>query len=738
MTDDAFAPITAATTAAPAGAAKKGKPAGKPVAVDPLVHPPMLVHPSLGKPSDRWPYHDAAGRVVMEQCRFETETGKQFRVQAPFSDAGSIRWRWGGLPAGERPLYGLDKLAARPGAVVLISEGEKAADAAAKLAPDLIAMASPNGATNARHADWRPLAGRHVVIWPDRDEPGRAYAADATRHALAAGALSVKVLTPPPGPDDRWDAADALSEGMTADAVRAMIDAATPQATAAGEQAATADEDSNGETGKPPRQPRVTSEHLVAIARDANARFWMDHNENTYAAVVLGGRVQNVRVRSAAFRRWMAKAAITATGKAAGTQTFADAVNVFEAMGDDGALVDPWLRVGVDDTGTHYLDLTRDDGAVVKITGRGWDVVSGDGLPFIRAKTHRALPTPEDGDERGVDRLRSFINVEGEDDFKLTVAFLVACLFLAGPHPILVLVGEQGTAKSTAAEMLKRLVDPTSPLHRNLPQDEREASVAAANTWVLSYDNISRMTAEQSDTLCKLSTRAGFSYRKLHSDDEESTFDGGRPQILNGITPTSNASDFNSRAIIVRLAPIPAEKRRPKQDIDAAFEAEIPYILGALLDAASTAIRRRPGLTLSELPRMADFATLGEAMAPAFNWEPGEFLHAYKRSIAGGDAAAFESDIIGREVLAWLKAQHPQGFNGTATQILEELNFRLGPDKIRAFGKGWPQTASKLAGGLDRAAPALRERGWNMEMKHSGTRTRSFTPIGSAEADDAL
>ena len=85
-----------------------------------------------------------------------------------------------------------------------------------------------------------------------------------------------------------------------------------------------------------------------------------------------------------------------------------------------------------------------------------------------------------------------------------------------------------------------------------------------------------------------------------------------------------------------------------------------------------------------------------------------------------------------------MKAQHPQGFNGTATQILEELNFRLGPDKIRAFGKGWPQTASKLAGGLDRAAPALRERGWNMEMKHSGTRTRSFTPIGSAEADDAL
>ena len=739
MTDDPFAPIPAATSTAPDGATtEKKKPASKPIAVHPGVHPPMTVHPALGKASAQWLYRETATRVLMVQSRFDPPTGKQYRVQAPFSDSGSIRWEWRGLPAGERPLYRRDDLAARPGAVVLVCEGEKSADSAAKLAPDLVATTSPNGATNARHADWSPLVGRHVVVWPDRDKPGRTYATDVTRHALAAGALSVKVLAPPPGPDDGWDAANALAEGMDPQAVHAMIDAAMPQATAAGDHAATAGEASTGELGKPPRQPRVTSEQIVALAHAGGLKFWVDRNEVTYAALALCGRTQNVRVRSTAFRKWMAKASLAATGKVPGAQTLADALNIFEALGDDEASVDPWLRVGVDAKGVHYLDLSRDDGSVVKLTGRGWDVVSGDGLPFIRTKTHRPLPTPEGGDVRGVDRLRPFINVASEDDFKLTLAFLVACLFLAGPHPILVLVGEQGTAKSTAAEMLKRLVDPTSPLHRNLPQDEREASVAATNAWLLSFDNVSRMTAEQSDTLCKLSTRAGFSYRKLHSDDEESTFDGGRPQILNGITPTSNAGDFNSRAIIVRLAPIPPDKRRPKQDIDAEFEAEIPFILGALLDAASTAIRLRPGLTLSELPRMADFARLGEAMAPAFNWEAGEFLHAYKRSIAGGDAASFESDIVAREVLAWLNAAHPQGFDGTVTLILEELNTRLGPDRIRSFGKGWPPQANAMGARLDRAGPAMRARGWHMEVKHSGTRTRSFTPIGLVEADDAL
>ena len=628
MTHDPFAPIPATTPAGSAGAAARtAKPAGTPVAVDPVAHPPTSVHPKLGEPIARWHYCDRAGRVVMEQCRFDTPAGKEFRVQAPFREAGTVRWRWSGLPQGERPLYRLDALAAAPAATVLVCEGEKAADAAARLAPLAVATTSPNGATNARHADWRPLAGRHIVIWPDRDTPGRAYAADTARLALAAGALSAKVLMPPDGPDDGWDAADALAEGMAAQAVRAMIDAATPAPTAgdnAGDRAV-----SSGATPRPSRRARITSEQLVGLASDL--RFWVDRNETTYVALPMGERVQNVRVRSTAFRKWLAKASLTATGTVPGSQTLADGLNVFEALSDEAAPVDPWLRVGADDRGVHYLDLTREDGAVVKITARGWDVVPGDGLPFVRAKTHRPLPLPEGGDVRGIDRLRHFINVESEDDFRLMAAFLVACLFPAGPHPILVLVGEQGTAKSTAVEMLKNLVDPTSPLHRNLPPDEREASVAAANTWVMSYDNISRMTAEQSDTLCKLSTRAGFSYRKLHSDDEESTFDGGRPQILNGITPTSNASDFNSRAIIVRLAPIPPDRRRPKQDIEAAFRVEVPFILGALLDAASTAIRRRPGLTLPELPRMADFALLGEAAAPALGWEQGAFLHAYSR-----------------------------------------------------------------------------------------------------------
>ena len=59
--------------------------------------------------------------------------------------------------------------------IVFVTEGEKSADAAAHLFPDLIAVSPMNGAKSPAKADWAPFAGRHVVIWPDHDESGEAF-----------------------------------------------------------------------------------------------------------------------------------------------------------------------------------------------------------------------------------------------------------------------------------------------------------------------------------------------------------------------------------------------------------------------------------------------------------------------------------------------------------------------------------------------------------------------------------
>jgi putative DNA primase/helicase len=149
----------------------------------------------LGAPSKIWCYRDAEGRVLFYQRRFETSGGgKEYRPLTYCQDrTGRRAWRSLGGPK-PYPLYGLDELAARPDAPVLVVEGEKAADAARTLFPEMVAITSPFGAKSASKSDWSPLAGRDVVIWPDNDDAGFAYAAAVANLARAAGAASVKIV----------------------------------------------------------------------------------------------------------------------------------------------------------------------------------------------------------------------------------------------------------------------------------------------------------------------------------------------------------------------------------------------------------------------------------------------------------------------------------------------------------------------------------------------------------------
>jgi hypothetical protein len=111
-------------------------------------------------------------------------------------------------PARPRPLYGLDLLARRPNAGVILVEGEKCADWLRKFG--FLAIAWPGGGNAAVHADWSPLAGRRVLAWPDADAPGLQAMTRAGELVTAAGAASFRMLTPEPDRPKGWDCADAV------------------------------------------------------------------------------------------------------------------------------------------------------------------------------------------------------------------------------------------------------------------------------------------------------------------------------------------------------------------------------------------------------------------------------------------------------------------------------------------------------------------------------------------------
>ena len=107
-----------------------------------------------------------------------------------------------------RPLYRLPQLEQRIWSEVLITEGEKAADAAALLFPDLVVLSWCGGSSALKTVDWQPLAQRAVTLWPDADAPGREAMASLCAVLLELECAAAVVI-PPCCSESDWDLADA-------------------------------------------------------------------------------------------------------------------------------------------------------------------------------------------------------------------------------------------------------------------------------------------------------------------------------------------------------------------------------------------------------------------------------------------------------------------------------------------------------------------------------------------------
>jgi hypothetical protein len=186
-------------------------------------------HFEHGKPSATWKYLDKEGRLLGIACRFDFPDGS--KVVMPYTHGtetnlvtGEIKtgWRFKAF-TDPRPLYGLDRLAAKPDAPVVVVEGEKAAEAASKLFPGHVAVTWPGGSKAVDKADWSPIKGRHITIWPDADAPGHKAVAEVAKRCRQAGAAGEATITPPEGVAEGWDAADALAEGWTPDRAAELI-----------------------------------------------------------------------------------------------------------------------------------------------------------------------------------------------------------------------------------------------------------------------------------------------------------------------------------------------------------------------------------------------------------------------------------------------------------------------------------------------------------------------------------
>ena len=476
--------------------------------------------------------------------------------------------------------------------------------------------------------------------------------------------------------------------------------------------------------GKKPKQ----LDRLIEIAREAE--FFQTPEGKAFADIENDGHRETWPLRSKQFSQWLKLRFYRATGGTPRPEALQSALDLMEVTARSDA-PERIVHVRVAECADKlYLDLADKEWRAVEIDATGWRVSERPPVRFRRAPGMLTLPEPVPGGSIGA--LRSFLNVKSENDFVLVVSWLLACLRSPGPYPVLVLSGEQGSAKSTFSATLRALVDPNQAPLRALPSVDRDLFVAANNGHVLAFDNVSNLPAWISDTLCRLATGAGFSVRQLYTDSEEVLFHASRPVILNGIEDIVTRPDLADRAVFLTLEPISDGSRRTEAELRTAFEVERPRILGALLDAMVTGLKRRPGTHLSKLPRMADFALWATACEPAF-WPAGTFIAAFTNNRRRVVDDVVDADPVSAAIRTMMSERTE--WTGTATALLEALGEFAGEKIIKS--RNWPDSPRALSNRLRRSATFLRNVGLEFDFERQGRAGARIIRITSVRISSA-
>lgn len=480
----------------------------------------------------------------------------------------------------------------------------------------------------------------------------------------------------------------------------------------------------DSEIVKQDQNESTDASRLVELG-ETQTELWHDRSNNVaYATIRIGKHSENHPLRSRHFQRLLEHRFFDKYQRPANPSSVANAISAIEAKAlFKGEEFSPRLRIAGDDETVH-IDLCNDQWQSLTVTCEGLTVNSQMPVKFVRRQAMESLPVPKG---HNLELIRQYVNLRDED-YPLVLAWLLACLRPTGPYPLLVLSGEQGSAKSTTAKILRSLVDPNKSPIRAVPKNLQDLAIAANNGHVIGLDNLSSVPIWLSDGLCRIATGGGFATRALYANDEEVIFEAQRPVILTGIEDVATRADLADRAIAITLPTIPGYQLRTEKELWENYERDAPAIFGGLLQLLSAAIRNLPDVNLDCLPRMADFVSWSVAAEEAMGLEAGQWLNLYLANIDATNQGLVDDNLI-IEVLHKLLSKELSV--RTSQQWLQALNEIANDDLKRQ--KQWPNSARKLSGELRRLAPVMRATGIQIDFDSHSTRHRTMIAIGLAD-----
>lgn len=459
----------------------------------------------------------------------------------------------------------------------------------------------------------------------------------------------------------------------------------------------------------------------VILGALADCEFFHDWEDEAYAVVPSGNHREILKISGKKFKRFLQSQYFLKKNSVAGKDAVTEALDIAEVKalfeGEERILEQ---RVAMTDDNEFFYDLVNSDFQVVKITRDACEVISDPPVNFIRRASMKAQVTPDLSvkPDQLIGLLKQYILIKQEDEYYLFVVTLITCFIKKIPHPILMLHGEKGAAKSTTMTMVKRIVDPCVQDLLAVPTGIDNLSLILNNHYLPAFDNVGMLTAEQANLLCMAVTGGRRSKRTNYSDADETFYDLLNCVLINGINIVSSQTDFLDRTITIEQERVKKNERKTEKKLWKAFDEDKPKILGAIFNTIKAAIPIYETVELEEVGRMADFTEWGYAIAQALGDKGEIFLNAYLKNQSKINDEALSSNPVSASMMSFMR--NKEQWSGTKTNLLSLIETTAIEESINIRQKVWPADASAFSKRLKEVKSNLEEDGIFYEERRSG------------------
>lgn len=426
-------------------------------------------------------------------------------------------------------------------------------------------------------------------------------------------------------------------------------------------------------------EPELKKDKKESVAKKLlqlveNFELWINQNDEKFITVFIDGRIKNIKIDSKEFRDLLQFFYFQKYGKPTHTQAILEAISTLSGKAlCEGKKVRSFVRIGkLEDI--IELDLVN---KVVRITAD--EITTTNPLcKFVSSTSLLPLPLPDlDISKDDWKLLKIFVNSH-EKNIILALAWLIGCFNIDGEFPVLNIIGErEGIGKSTASKFLKSTIDPTVIPIKPLPKTEDDLLTVCLHNHIVAFDNLSHLSDNMSDAICRVSTASGLAKRKLYTDADVVLYFVKNPLILNGIDFFAERRDLRRRCIHIELQKLTDPK--PITQLESEFNFYHPRLLGWLCKAVQLALKEKikSDINLTDMASFVEFVCKTEKIFPV---NAKEFVETFKSNRSYVSVATISENPI---VSFMLELLEDGDWGGTISELHEKISQKFNYSPVK-------------------------------------------------------